>query len=122
MTYHLDPFLVGFVYLPGEYKRHTLCYNSWVEGFSWSSEKNESLREKRGVTFEDVVIGLSSGSLLDVMEHPNQVRYPGQSIFVVQILDYVYLVPFVETDDGVFLKTIIPSRKATRRYLGEHNG
>ncbi|MGZ9221323.1 MAG: toxin [Anaerolineales bacterium] len=85
--------------------------------FSWNEEKNELLKEERQVSFEDVVFYIELGFLLDVLEHPNQEKYKGQKIFVAQIDDYAYLVPFVEDDHDVFLKTIIPSRKATRKYL-----
>jgi hypothetical protein len=85
--------------------------------FSWSDEKNALLKTERQVSFEDIVLYIEMGYLLDVLEHPNQEKYKGQKVFVVQIDDYVYLVPFVETADQVFLKTIIPSRKATRKYL-----
>jgi len=90
-----------------------------VKYFSWNNEKNEQLKRERGVSFEAVVFHIERGDLLDVLEHPNQERYPGQRIFVVNIDDYAYLVPFVETESEVFLKTIIPSRKATRIYLRE---
>lgn len=85
--------------------------------FSWSEEKNELLEAERQVSFEDVVFYIEMGFLLDVLEHPNQEKYKGQKIFVVQMDDYVYLVPFTEDEHEVFLKTIIPSRKATRTYL-----
>lgn len=85
--------------------------------FSWSEEKNELLKAERQVSFEDVVFYIEMGYLLDVLEHPNQEKYKGQKIFVVQIADYVYLVPFIEDEHEIFLKTIIPSRKATRTYL-----
>ncbi|MEW6285170.1 MAG: toxin [Chloroflexota bacterium] len=85
--------------------------------FSWSEEKNELLREERQVSFEDVVFYIEQGFLLDVLEHPNQAKYKGQKIFVVQMDDYVYLVPFIEDEREIFLKTIIPSRKATKKYL-----
>lgn len=85
--------------------------------FSWNEEKNELLREERQVSFEDVVFYIEQGFLLDVLEHPNQEKYKGQKIFVVQLDDYVYLVPFIEDDREIFLKTIIPSRKATKKYL-----
>jgi uncharacterized DUF497 family protein len=85
--------------------------------FFWNEEKNEILKEERQVSFEDVVFYIEQGFLLDVLENPNQEKYKGQKIFVVQIEDYVYLVPFIEDDHAVFLKTIIPSRKATRTYL-----
>ena len=85
--------------------------------FSWSEEKNELLKVERQGSFEDVVFYIEMGFLLDVLEHPNQEKYKGQKIFVVQMDDYVYLVPFTEDEHEVFLKTIIPSRKATRTYL-----
>jgi len=85
--------------------------------FSWNEDKNELLKSERQVSFEDIVFCIEKGFLLDVLEHPNQQKYKGQKIFVVQVDDYVYLAPFVENDNEVFLKTIIPSRKATRKYL-----
>ena len=88
-----------------------------MKTFSWNDEKNALLKAERQVSFEEIVLYIEMGCLLDVLEHPNQEKYKGQKILVVQIDNYVYLVPFVETDDAVFLKTIIPSRKATRKYL-----
>ncbi|NWG33778.1 MAG: BrnT family toxin [Chloroflexi bacterium] len=85
--------------------------------FSWNEEKNELLREERQISFEDVAFYIEQGFLLDVLVHPNQEKYKGQKIFVVQMDDYVYLVPFIEDDREIFLKTIIPSRKATKKYL-----
>ena len=85
--------------------------------FDWSTEKNQQLVEQRGISFERVVTAIEQGGLVNVLEHPNQERYPGQSIYVVDIEEYIYLVPFVSEEDGSrFLKTIIPSRKATRDY------
>jgi uncharacterized DUF497 family protein len=85
--------------------------------FSWNEEKNELLKEERQISFEDVVFYIEQGFLLDVLEHPNQKKYQGQKIFVVEIDDYAYLVPFIEDEREIFLKTIIPSRKATKKYL-----
>ena len=85
----------------------------------WSPEKNKLLQRDRNISFEDVVLHISIGDLLDTFEHPNQEKYPGQRIHVVAMEGYAWLVPFVETEDEVFLKTIIPSRKATRTYLSE---
>ena len=85
--------------------------------FSWNEEKNRLLRAERDISFEDIVLHIEMGFLLDVLEHPNPEKYPGQKIFVVQVEEYVYLVPFVESENEAFLKTIIPSRKATRKYL-----
>jgi hypothetical protein len=88
-----------------------------MKHFSWNEEKNEILKEERQISFEDVVFYIEQGFLLDVLEHPNQEKYKGQKIFVVEIDEYAYLIPFVEDENEVFLKTIIPSRKATRKYL-----
>jgi len=85
--------------------------------FAWDAEKNEKLKTERGIGFEEVVFLIERGNLLDILEHPNRERYRGQKIFVVRRDDYVYLVPFVEDARLVFLKTIIPSRKATKQYL-----
>jgi uncharacterized DUF497 family protein len=85
--------------------------------FSWNYDKNRQLKAERGVSFDEVVFCIERGQLLDIVEHPNQEKYGGQRIFIVEIRQYAYLVPFVQTEREVFLKTIIPSRKATRDYL-----
>lgn len=85
--------------------------------FSWNEEKNALLQTERDISFEGIVFYIEKSFLLDVLEPPNTEKYPGQKIFVVQVEEYCYLVPFVESEDTVFLKTIIPSRKATRKYL-----
>lgn len=85
--------------------------------FAWNPEKNAPLKRERGVGFEEVVFHIERGGLLDILRHPNQARYAGPRIFVVNIDDYAYLVPFVEGAGKVFLNTIIPSRKATNLYL-----
>jgi len=90
-----------------------------MKPFRWSPEKNEALKAERGVSFETVVVAVGAGGLLDILAHPNQARYPRQRVLVAAVDDYVYLVPFVEEDEELFLKTIIPSRKATRDYLRE---
>jgi hypothetical protein len=92
-----------------------------VKYFAWDGAKNAKLGKERGIGFEDVVFHIERGDLLDILEHSNPDRYPGQRIFVVRREDYVYLVPFVEDAHTVFLKTIIPSRKATKQYLGEES-
>lgn len=89
-----------------------------MKPYDWNDEKNEWLQQERGVTFEDIVFHLSQGGLLDTIEHPHQKQYPGQRIFIVNVEGYAYLVPFVEDDVMIFLKTIIPSRKMTKQYLG----
>ena len=87
-----------------------------MKTFRWNPQKNDHLKADRGVSFEDVVLAIESGGLLDVVGHPNSKRYPNQGVYVVAIASYVYLVPHVEEPEYVFLKTIIPSRKATRDY------
>ena len=89
-----------------------------MKPYDWNDEKNEWLQQERGVAFEDIVFHLSQGGLLDTIEHPNQQQYPGQKMFIVNVEGYAYLVPFVEDDEMIFLKTIIPSRKMTKQYLG----
>jgi uncharacterized DUF497 family protein len=84
----------------------------------WNTVKNDFLRSERGVSFEEIEVAIEQGNLLDIVAHRNRAKYPKQRIFVVRLLDYVHLVPFVEDKDSFFLKTIIPSRKATKRYLG----
>lgn len=85
--------------------------------FDWSEKKNTQLIRERGVSFEDVLIIINEGGLLAVLKHPNQKKYPKQKIFVININNYAFLVPFVEDKEKIFIKTIIPSRKATKNYL-----
>ena len=84
----------------------------------YSLEKNEILKEQRGVSFEDVILSIDDGNLLDDMEHPNKEKYPNQNMFIIliKIKDYVHIVPYVEDDNSIFLKTIIPSRKMNKKY------
>ena len=84
----------------------------------YSLEKNEILKEQRGVSFEDVILSLEEGYLLDDLEHPNREKYPNQNIFIIliKIKDYVHIVPYVENEESIFLKTIIPSRKMNKKY------
>ena len=88
--------------------------------FDWDPEKNQQLIEERSVPFEEVIFHLQSEGLLDDIAHPNQEDYAHQRIFIVAIESYAYLVSYVESNDYIFLKTIIPSRKATKHYLGEN--
>jgi uncharacterized DUF497 family protein len=86
----------------------------------WNPEKNRKLIEERGVSFETVIFYLKNSGLLDDTVHPNNENYPNQRVFVVNIDGYAYLIPYVESETDIFLKTIIPSRKATKYYLGEN--
>ena len=85
--------------------------------FAWNSEKNAQLIRERGISFERVIFHIERDEILDVVKHPNSSKYPNQRMFILDIGNYAYLVPFVETETEIFLKTIIPSRKATRKYL-----
>lgn len=88
-----------------------------MKPFRWSVEKNALLQQERGLSFEQITVAVESGGLLNIVAHPNAERYPRQRIMVVVIDDYAYLVPYVEEEDHLFLKTIIPSRKATRDFI-----
>jgi hypothetical protein len=101
----------------GDDKRHTRSYHEAVKPFRWNPDKNEALQISRGVSFEIIVVAIGAGGLLDILMHPNQAKYPQQRVLVVAVDGYAYLVPFVEEDEYLFLKTVIPSRKATRDYL-----
>jgi uncharacterized DUF497 family protein len=90
-----------------------------MKPFRWSAEKSETLKAERGVSFESVVVAVEGGGLLDILAHPNQAKYPGQRVLVVACDNYACLVPFIEEEDYFFLKTVIPSRKATRDYLNQ---
>lgn len=86
--------------------------------YKWNHDKNERLKAERGLSFEQVILHIERGDLIDIIEHPNQSKYPNQQMLIVKIKNYAYLVPIIEDEEGKFLKTIIPSRKATREYLG----
>lgn len=85
--------------------------------FAWNAEKNAELIDSRGISFERVIYHIERDGLLDVIDHPNQSKYPNQKMFIVNVSNYAFLVPFVESDSEIFLKTVIPSRKATKQYL-----
>lgn len=85
--------------------------------FQWKNEKNEWLKKNRGVSFEQVVILMEREDVLEIVDHSNQEKYPGQKIATIRINDYAYLVPYIQESKTIFLKTIIPSRKATNKYV-----
>jgi hypothetical protein len=88
----------------------------------WSVLKNTQLKLEQNISFETILSPLDTDNVLADVEHPNLVKYPNQRIFVLLIVDYVYMVPYIENDEEIFLKTIIPSRKLTKQYLGVQNG
>ena len=87
-----------------------------MKRLGWSHEKNLWLQRTRGVSFEEIAHHIENDRILDVRRHPNRERYPHQRVFVIAFGDYVYLVPFVEDDEEIFLKTIIPSRKVKKEF------
>jgi uncharacterized DUF497 family protein len=89
-----------------------------MKPFNWNHHKNQQLIEERQISFEDIVFCLQKGGLLDDIEHSHKVKYPNQRVFVIEVDGYAYLVPYVESEDEIFLKTVIPSRKVTQQYLG----
>lgn len=86
--------------------------------FDWNDEKNDVLKKTRGVSFEQVELAIALGDLIDRLKHPDSAKYPNQRVFLVKIDNYIYSVPFVENNEKIFLKTIIPNRKATKKYFG----
>lgn len=92
--------------------------------FNWNEEKNEALKQTRNISFEEIVIAIDDGMVVDVLHHPNQDRYPGQRIYLVEYRDYIYAVPHVrdETKNEIFLKTIFPTRRYTKIYLRSEEG
>ena len=95
-----------------------MWYISFVTYFHWDIDKNEKLIKERHISFEEVVLCIEEGHVIDIIQNPNVQKYGHQMMFVVDVNHYVYLVPFVAEGEKVFLKTVIPSRKATRKYLG----
>lgn len=83
----------------------------------WDKEKNKRLKEERGISFEDIIVLIQEEKVQEVIDHPNQIRYPNQKIFIVILDNYAYMIPFIEDEEKFFLKTIIPSRKMTKKYV-----
>ena len=93
-----------------------MAHEKWQ--FDFSAKKNQQLIEERGISFEEVIVAIKEGAVLDILPHPNPTKYPNQMVYVLYLNDYVYLVPFVRKDEKtVFLKTIFPHRKLTKQYL-----
>lgn len=88
-----------------------------MKPFKFNKEKNEKLKKDRGISFDDIINAINSNKLLETISHPNTKKYPHQKMYVVKIGDYIFLVPFVEEKEYMFLKTVIPSRKYTKIYL-----
>jgi len=87
--------------------------------YEWDPQKNDWLKKERNISFEQVIFHLSKGDVWKIGNHPDQNKYPGQRIYFVVIEEYIYLVPHIYEAECIFLKTIIPHRKATKEYLRE---
>lgn len=87
--------------------------------YDWNPDKNEKLKAERGISFEEIIFHLSQGDIWKTADHPDQLTYPGQKLYFVNVSGYIYVVPYVEREECVFLKTIIPSRKATKMFQAE---
>lgn len=87
--------------------------------YNWNIEKNILLKEERGISFEQVVMHIENGDLMDIIKHPNKQKYSNQKMLMVNINNYIYSVPFVENNNERFLKTIIPNRQYTKIYIGD---
>lgn len=100
--------------------KYTFCHIiNKVKYFDWNEQKNKLLKAERDISFEDVLVAIEDDGFLDILEHPNKIKYPNQKILIVKILNYAYIVPFIEDEQKYFLKTIFPSRKMTNKYLKE---
>jgi uncharacterized DUF497 family protein len=89
--------------------------------YNWNKEKNLLLKETRGISFEQIVMHIEKGDLIDIIKHPNKQKYANQKILVININEYIYTIPFVEDNNEWFLKTIMPNRQFTKKYLGGKN-
>lgn len=89
--------------------------------FNWNEDKNMELKKARGISFEEIIICINNGQILDILEHPNKEEYENQKIYIVNVNNYAFVVPFIDNNDERFLKTIFPSRKYTRLYIGKEN-
>lgn len=85
--------------------------------FDWNNDKNEELKKKRNISFERITTQIENGKFFEIIDHPNKKKYPTQKIYIVEYENYIYLVPFVKDGNKIFLKTIIPNSKATKKYL-----
>ena len=87
--------------------------------YLWNEEKNTLLKAERGIGFEDIVTAILEGAIVDIIQHPNKEKYSDQIIYIVEVLAYIYMVPYVRNDQEIFFKTIIPSRKMKKMYKDE---
>ena len=95
-----------------------MCYIIFMIIYKWNKEKNILLKKTRGVSFEQIVMHIEKGDLIDIIKHPNSLKYANQKILIININGYIYTVPFIENENEWFLKTLIPSRLFTKKYFG----
>lgn len=86
--------------------------------FDWNKEKNEKLKKERNISFEEIIIAILEGKVKDITNNPSS-NFPNQNVYVVEINEYIYYIPYIEDEEKIFFKTIIPSRKATKKYLAK---
>jgi uncharacterized DUF497 family protein len=87
--------------------------------YQWNEEKNALLKAERGIGFEDIVTAILEGAIVDIIQHPSKEKFPDQMIYIVEVLEYIYMIPYVRNDQEIFFKTIIPSRKMKKIYKDE---
>ena len=87
--------------------------------YEWNPKKNEWLKKERNISFEQIIFHLSQGNVWKIADHPDQTNYPGQKLYFIIVEEYIYIVPHIIKKEYTFLKTIIPSRKATKMYKTE---
>jgi hypothetical protein len=92
-----------------------------VKHFDWSDIKNTHLKVNRGIGFEDIQAAIEEGKILADIDHPIRSKYPNQKVFIIEFDEYAFVVPYVEDDTKIFLKTIYPSRRMTKKYLGKRS-
>jgi hypothetical protein len=96
--------------------------NKPLGSYNFAADKNQQLIAQRGIGFEEIIAALQTDKLLEVIKHHNFLKYPGQQVYIVEVRNYIYVVPFVEkAPREFFLKTIFPSRKLTKQYLHMSN-
>lgn len=89
-------------------------------GFDFNKEKNEELKKSRNISFEEIIFHIPNGKLLDIIKHPNKEKYGDQKLLVVNVENYAFIVPFIKQNENtLFLKTIFPSRRMTKKYLNQ---
>lgn len=101
---------------------YSYVYECVMFTFEYDPEKDQKLRQERNISFDEIIMLIHEGKLIDILDHPNQSQYAKQKIYVLDVDGYVWLIPYVQNDNRIFLKTAFPSRKHTKQYIRERNG